>query len=510
MAELDLDTLESKGLIRVATIQPELEYLFRHALVQDAAYDSLLKQERRALHRQVGAALEQLYPERHGELAAVLARHFEQAGEPEKALEYLLEAARFAWDRNAILEAHELYGRASALMPPPTPDDDAELRHRRLEIDFGRLKSGFSFLEQGLAESMIAPLMEQADQTDDLRLAADVYLHIALLQSYRNSHGDSNPELRRSLDRVAEIARQLDDPLIDALPKSLIGLFQVFAGNLKDGVETLSAVAPMLGQKRDFVGSSFALVALAIGLARLGRFDEAQQAADRASAVAEDGDVIARLDALIGQSVVASVRGNLDQAVTIGRQCSEMAQSTGAAACLVSSSFFLGDAYMRNGQYGEARIVFERGNSVADMTNFAIFRPSISAYLRSTMASLGGGAPVGTTLTFDEGIAEAQATGDRWGETNVIWKRAETQWRQGGGNFAQVNADYATAVAAFEDMGALPFQARALRDWGMALRATGEVAEGDVKLRSALVLMDELGLEREAAEIRELLASSSG
>ena len=83
MAELELDTLESKGLIRVAAIQPELEYLFRHALVQDAAYESLLKQERRSLHRLVGDALEQLYPERHGELAAVLARHFEQAGEPD-------------------------------------------------------------------------------------------------------------------------------------------------------------------------------------------------------------------------------------------------------------------------------------------------------------------------------------------------------------------------------------------------------------------------------------------
>ena len=48
-ADLQLDTLEAKGLIRLATIDPELEYLFRHALVQDAAYESLLKQERRSI-----------------------------------------------------------------------------------------------------------------------------------------------------------------------------------------------------------------------------------------------------------------------------------------------------------------------------------------------------------------------------------------------------------------------------------------------------------------------------
>ncbi|HWH24818.1 MAG TPA: hypothetical protein VNW68_08010, partial [Candidatus Limnocylindria bacterium] len=57
-----LDTLEARGLIRIAALQPELEYLFRHALVQDAAYDSLLKQERRSIHRTVGQALELLYP----------------------------------------------------------------------------------------------------------------------------------------------------------------------------------------------------------------------------------------------------------------------------------------------------------------------------------------------------------------------------------------------------------------------------------------------------------------
>ncbi len=68
-----VDLLEAKGLIRLASIRPELEYLFRHGLVQDAAYASLLKQERRELHGRVGAALEELYPERAGELALVLA-----------------------------------------------------------------------------------------------------------------------------------------------------------------------------------------------------------------------------------------------------------------------------------------------------------------------------------------------------------------------------------------------------------------------------------------------------
>jgi predicted ATPase len=116
--DTQLDTLEAKGLVSVASYQPELEYLFRHALVQDAAYESLLKQERRALHRTVGEALEQLYPDRRGELAAVLAMHFEHAGDSERAVRYAMEAAQFALDRNAIVEAFGLYKRAGALLPP--------------------------------------------------------------------------------------------------------------------------------------------------------------------------------------------------------------------------------------------------------------------------------------------------------------------------------------------------------------------------------------------------------
>jgi tetratricopeptide (TPR) repeat protein len=503
MAELQLDTLESKGLIRVAAIRPELEYLFRHALVQDAAYESLLKQERRALHRLVGDALEQLYPERHGELAAVLARHFEQAGEPEKAIEYLVEAARFAHDRNALVETYELYGRAAALLPPPTPDDDEALRRRRLEIGFGRLRTGFSFMNMDEATEQIQPLLAEADRLGDLRLAADIHLHAALLRLYDGERVDSSPELRHSLDRVGDIARQLDDPLMGALPKSIVGLFQVFSGDLRAGVASLQEAAPLLEQKHDFIGSSFALVALAIGLARLGRFDEADAAARRATEVGESGDVIAKLDALIGESTVRSIRGDLEQAVPIAMKCTQLAEQTGAVACVVASSFVLGDALMRQGKFGDAKIAFERGGTIADVTEQRIFRPSITAYARSTAASLGEFDPRGRT--FAEALAEARSIGDQWGEANVIWKRADTEAKKPDSDQAQVMADFATAAASFEQMGARPFQARLLRDWGNALHAAGRVEEGDQRLRETLAIFDELGITREAQEVRQTL-----
>ena len=113
-ADLALDTLEARGLIRLAAAQPELEYLFRHALLQDTAYESLLKQERKTLHQVVGMALEELYPDRLGEMAAVLARHFEQAGETDKAIDYLTSAAKFAID---------LWTKQGQITTPIKPED---------------------------------------------------------------------------------------------------------------------------------------------------------------------------------------------------------------------------------------------------------------------------------------------------------------------------------------------------------------------------------------------------
>ncbi|MGH2498885.1 MAG: hypothetical protein ACRDF0_02140, partial [Candidatus Limnocylindria bacterium] len=111
-AEPDLGPLEASGLIELAALQPELEYLFRHVLVQDAAYASLLKQERRLLHVRVAEALEELYPDRRAELAAMLALHLEQAGELERAATYFVQAGDHAAGRFANREARAFFERA--------------------------------------------------------------------------------------------------------------------------------------------------------------------------------------------------------------------------------------------------------------------------------------------------------------------------------------------------------------------------------------------------------------
>ena len=115
----DLGVLQERELIRKGRQVPELEYIFKHVLVQEAAYGSILVQRRRELHRRVGECIEALYSDRLEEFVGLLAHHFAQAQVWDKAQMYLLragdEAAKVAADVEALAhyeKALATYGRA--------------------------------------------------------------------------------------------------------------------------------------------------------------------------------------------------------------------------------------------------------------------------------------------------------------------------------------------------------------------------------------------------------------
>jgi predicted ATPase len=110
---------------------PDAEYTFKHALVQDAAYSTLLRSRRQRLHARIVASLEDRFPEIVAAQPALLARHCEEAGLTEKAIEYWLAAGRHAWGRSMSAEAVALLRRGLALVPA-LPDGD-----RRLENELG-------------------------------------------------------------------------------------------------------------------------------------------------------------------------------------------------------------------------------------------------------------------------------------------------------------------------------------------------------------------------------------
>ncbi|MBI4636203.1 MAG: AAA family ATPase [Candidatus Rokubacteria bacterium] len=114
-----LAALQEVELIRERRRIPELEYAFKHAVVQEATYDTILLDRRRGLHRQVAEALEALFAERLEEFYGVLAYHYSRAEEWGKAQQYLFragdQAGRVAADAEALIhyrQAVEAYARA--------------------------------------------------------------------------------------------------------------------------------------------------------------------------------------------------------------------------------------------------------------------------------------------------------------------------------------------------------------------------------------------------------------
>ena len=498
--DVQLDTLEAKGLIRLAALQPELEYLFRHSLVQDAAYGSLLKQERRDLHARVGDALEALYPERRAELAAVLAMHFEEAGDADRAIDYLIEAGQYGYRRFAIREAYAAFVRGGELLEQHPGADDGRRAWLRVQIELGKAESGYSFRPTEEVFSGLDAIVPEAEALGNAELLAQVHLMIALGRLQQGA-SPQQPEVARSLARVEEIGNQTGDTSLRALPLALIGMGQVFAGSVRDGVKALEESVPLLEQRADSIGAAFARGALAMGYATLGEFDKADAAARRATQIADErGDLIAQLDALIAESWVRSLRGDLETAVPLARQCVDRAEETGAAACAVASSWVLGDAFHRLGRYAEAREILQRGTDISGVVDRKVWRPTLQAWLGSTMAVLGD-LDAGT---WDEALATARSIGNRLGEAGIYSKRAEAAAARGEWDGAF--ADYAASTAILEAEGARPSLARVLRSWGEALRQAGRSAEAEPVLRRALALFAELGLGREAAAARATLA----
>src|SRR5919199_6007549 len=112
--ETQLAQLEGSQILRKSP-EDDLAYLFKHALTQETAYQSLLLKTRREIHLRVAQCYEELYPEQLDKNAALLASHYAEAGDLARALHYEIRAAEGAARVYANSEAIEHYGHAIEL-----------------------------------------------------------------------------------------------------------------------------------------------------------------------------------------------------------------------------------------------------------------------------------------------------------------------------------------------------------------------------------------------------------
>jgi predicted ATPase len=127
-----LSALERVELVREAARKPELQYVFKHELTRDAAYNSILHRKRAELHRRVGEAMETLFADSIETNAHRLAQHFAAAGDAERALSYYVMAGEGAAAVSANADAASHYERAVRAA------NDLNLDSHELELLRGR------------------------------------------------------------------------------------------------------------------------------------------------------------------------------------------------------------------------------------------------------------------------------------------------------------------------------------------------------------------------------------
>jgi class 3 adenylate cyclase/predicted ATPase len=233
-AELDeaLDQLVSAELVFRRGMPPEAEYNFKHALVQDAAYSTLLRGARQKLHARIAKVLEQLFPERASIEPELLAHHFTEAGKAEIAISYWLTAGRRAAERSADQEA---------------------VRH----------------LRRGLEMLMPLPHSTQKDQQElDFQLALGTPLAA--------QHGYGNPVVGAARDRAIALCEKLGDT--QHLLPSLYGQYAycIASGRIPKALEYSERCQSLAAHTGDRVARLIAHRAMGVSLLEMGEFGAAR------------------------------------------------------------------------------------------------------------------------------------------------------------------------------------------------------------------------------------------
>ena len=161
-----LDRLIAAGLLFRQGLRPHATYLFKHALVQDVAYGTLLREARRALHARIAEALQNQFAEIAESQPELLARHCTEAGQIEKAAELWGKAGQRSLARSALVEAVEQLTRALAQIEtlPATPAlRRDQIRHQVALISALMHVKGYSAPETRAAAERARLLIEQAE-----------------------------------------------------------------------------------------------------------------------------------------------------------------------------------------------------------------------------------------------------------------------------------------------------------------------------------------------------------
>ena len=331
-----LASLEISGLIHERCRLPELEFIFKHALTQEVAYQTLLTPARRALHRKVGEALELIFQDRIEELAGVLAYHYFSAESWQKALDYSIRSGDAAFRVCAYAEARGHYGRALECLEHL--DDDPKHLGQKVEITIHLVGAS---LQAEMPEKNLALLLEVekvAQLLNDRVEVARVQLWIGRAHYY----GGKLKEAGEYFRKVLVLAPQLEDPELASLPGAVLGRVLLMQGRFRESLQMLNEAIPLLEQEKNQHELLFVYVTRAVAQTCLGHYAAALSGLNRTlEAARASRDQNAEVIAHTGLAFAQVLAGEYREAIASAREALAVAEKSGDTYYRYASNGFI-------------------------------------------------------------------------------------------------------------------------------------------------------------------------
>ena len=412
-----LSGLRDSELLYERGVYPQSTYVFKHALTQEVAYNSLLAKKRNVIHEEIGEAVEELYSERLEEYYELLAYHYVRSHNRDKALEYLDLANQKANKANAIEEAKTYFDVCMGLAD--SVPDTKEIREKRISL-----------------------LVNQAN------------VFTFLIQT---------PEYYELLTRYESLAVSTDNA-------GLLGAFYVCRGQCEyifgrfdKAIETTTKAVELCETAGDDKGAAHAYALLAHCYLQKGDLEKTLALKEEAlRKMGDPFDPAVYVRALNAASAAWGWRGRFDEAIDFGQKGLEVAQRSSDNRSICQAAYFLTAAYLFKGDLDSAVEYGELAVEKAPTSAFKVFPKITLAWARCRAGE------VATAIaSLDSAIHDLPAERFIFGELYGGMPLCEGYWLAG---------EYAKARGTLEEYVELTNRCGTRLYLGYAHRLLGEVS----------------------------------
>jgi class 3 adenylate cyclase/predicted ATPase len=444
-----LERLTRAGLLFATGSQPDAIYTFKHALVQDAAYETLLRSRRQDLHARIAMEIETHFPEVREQRPELLAHHATQAGLIERAVVQWGKAGRKSVSRSAMAEAVSQLRRGLDLLPalPDTPE------RQRLELELQSALGGALVASRGIAAPETGSAYARARVLCE-QLGDSVSLIPVLSGQISHHFGRAEYALaQRTAEDLLRLAKSRGDTASELVGSRSMGLNLHLLGEFRGAVRSFERVLHLYDPNEHsaltavaaYDMRALALTYLSVDLFILGETDDALSRGEEAISWSRQLNHPHTLGyALSFGALLHMLRHENEKAEAMTEEVLALAAAQNLPVWLPSANVFRG--YLRVMRGDTEALAFARQGIAAKNAQGSVLNQPFFLSLLAASCERAGKAEEALSL-LAEAFAIAERTGERWFEAELYRLRGDWLLVHGGGKEAEAETCFHRALA---------------------------------------------------------------